>query len=44
MERPREASPSPTQSSRDKAPARVFSLNPQEVYDPNIDMPGMFFH
>ena len=44
MERPREAGPTPAQSSRGKALARVFSLNPQEVYDPDVDIPGMFFH
>ena len=44
MERPRELGPSPAQSSKGKAPARVFTLNPQEVYDPDTDMPGMFSH
>ena len=44
MESPRETGPSLAQSSRGKAPARVFSLNPQEVYDPDVDIPGMFLH
>ena len=44
MERPREAGPSLAQSSRGKALARVFTLNPQEVYDPDVDMPDMFSH
>ena len=43
MERPRKVGPSPTQSSRGKVPSRVFTLNSQEVYDPDTDMLGMFF-
>ena len=42
MERPREVDPSPAQSFRGKASARVFFLNPQEVYESDIDLPGMF--
>ena len=42
MERPREIGPTPAQSSRGKGQARVFSLHPQEVYEPDADLPGMF--
>ena len=42
MERPREVGPSLAQSSRGKAPARVFTLNPQEVPDPEVDIPSIF--
>ena len=43
MERPRDTGPTPTQSFKGKGQARVFSLHPQEVYEPDVDLPGMSF-
>ena len=42
MEKPRKAGPASVQSSRGKGQARVFTINPQEVPDPNADMLGTF--
>ena len=41
MERSREMGPSPAQGFKGKALARVFSLNPVEVYEPDVDLPGI---